>query len=234
MDARAFLRRPVIALLLVGGLIVVVALLWQRSSGSNSSCGGEQPARPGGGHWTCTFDDEFNGTALNPALWSVTTSARTGYHSGPECYVNNPRTLSVAGGVLSLSAIRLATPAPCATPYGVGATSYASGMVTTQRHFAQAYGRFEIRAAFGGGEAGGVHSALWLYPQAQTYGGNGASGEIDMAEYYGSNAPDLGFATLKYKTWFDGQSPTVGCKIDNPAAFHVYTLVWTPQLITIS
>ncbi|MGN6723650.1 MAG: glycoside hydrolase family 16 protein, partial [Marmoricola sp.] len=87
---------------------------------------------------------------------------------------------------------------------------------------------------FGGGEAGGVHSALWLYPQAQTYGGNGASGEIDMAEYYGSNAPDLGFATLKYKTWFDGQSPTVGCKIDNPAAFHVYTLVWTPQLITIS
>ena len=228
-------RTAALGLAVVVIAVVVAVLVWHRSSSqvASGACGGERPARPGGGQWICTFDDEFNGTQLNPSLWSVTTTAATGYRSGPECYVNNPRTVSVGNGVLSLSAVKLPTPLSCRTPYGMGSTSYASGMVTTQGHFAQTEGRYEIRAAFAGGEARGVHSALWLFPQSLTYG-TGASGEIDIAEYYGANAPDLAFATLKYRTWFEGQSPTVGCAVANPADFHVYTLVWTQRLITIS
>jgi beta-glucanase (GH16 family) len=214
-------------------IVAVSAIHWLRTTSTSGACGGENPARIGGGTWSCAFDDEFNGTALNPAHWSVTTSAQSGYRSGVECYVNNPRTVSVANGVLSLSAIRLANPVQCRTPYGAWLTPYVSGMVTTQGHFAQAGGRYEIRAAFQGAQGSGVHSALWLYPEALTYG-KGASGEIDLAEYYGATAPDLGFATLKYKTWFSGQSPTMGCKIQDPAAFHVYTLTWTSSLVTIA
>src|ERR1700728_2071983 len=58
-----------------------------------------------GGNWTCTFDDEFNGTSLNTSLWQPQLTAASLYTAGPDCYVNNPSTISESGGYLNLSVV---------------------------------------------------------------------------------------------------------------------------------
>ena len=54
------------------------------------------------GSWQCTFDDEFNGTSLDPSHWAPQLSATSGYTTGSAaaapCYVNTPSTISVSGG----------------------------------------------------------------------------------------------------------------------------------------
>src|SRR5438270_6707544 len=46
------------------------------------------PAKPGGGSWACSFDDEFDSTtgdasALNMSVWTPQVTATSGYTTGP-------------------------------------------------------------------------------------------------------------------------------------------------------
>jgi beta-glucanase (GH16 family) len=75
-------------------------------------------------------------------------------------------------------------PLTCKSPFGDFSTEYTSGSVSTRGKFSQTYGRYEFRAKFPDAKVTGSHSALWLYPYSQAYGGWPASGEIDVAEYY--------------------------------------------------
>lgn len=191
-------------------------------------CGGERPARPGGGTWTCTFDDEFTGSSLNRNVWTVQTTGSYGYHSGDECLVDNPANVSVSGGVLRLSALRMAKPFVCTSPHGSYTTQYTSGSVYTTA-FAQLYGRFEIRARFA--EAHGVpglQGALWLYPRygADSKHDNGPT-EIDIAEAY-SNYPNLVMPTAHAHG-----GGTQNCSVpDYGSAFHTYAAEWSPNALT--
>ena len=82
------------------------------------------------GTWTCTFDDEFNGTSFDPTKWTPMLSAASGYTTGTAsgwpCYVNNPNTISESGGYLHLSVVQEATPINCAGY----STSFEAGMVS--------------------------------------------------------------------------------------------------------
>jgi hypothetical protein len=48
-------------------------------------CGGEVVRKSTGGNWTCTFDDEFNGTSLNTKDWTAVNTATMGARGGQEC-----------------------------------------------------------------------------------------------------------------------------------------------------
>ncbi len=122
------------------------------------------------GTWTCTFDDEFNGTSLNASNWVPQLTSNSGYVNGETaCYVDNPDTVSVSGGTLDLS-VRQVAPFTCSYPGGSFTTSYEAGMFSTYGLFDQTYGAFEVSAKLPAATISGLQETMWLYPQNPTYG----------------------------------------------------------------
>jgi beta-glucanase (GH16 family) len=186
------------------------------------SCGHEDPVKATGQAWSCTFDDEFSGTALAQDLWTPTTTAQTGFRGGQECIVAGAD--RVGGGVLTITASRTA-----ARPCGSYTTSFTSGMVSTKNKFAQTYGRFEMRAKFPPGV--GFQPAFWLVPQNPRASGQYEYGEIDIAEEWG-NYPQYVDPHLHYVSTPDSRTGGAACKIStSTSAFHSYALTWTPTLM---
>jgi beta-glucanase (GH16 family) len=194
---------------------------------SSQPCGGDPLGVSG--RWTCTFDDEFDGTSLNTDKWQPQLTANSGYVTGgPDCYVDNPNTISVSGGHLNLSALRV-EPFDCAAGYR---SSYQVGMVTSSKLFSQTYGVFEARAKVPAATVPGLQETFWLYPQNLTYGRWPASGEIDFAEFFSDHAgydvPYVHYANSSS----DANATAYGCSIDQ-GTFNTYGVDWTPRSITI-
>ena len=183
--------------------------------------------------WRCTFADDFNGSALDTTKWIAQTTAASGFTSGRDCFRDSTDNVSVSDGALNLTVRQEAAPFTCAKPGGAFSTDVTAGSVSTFNRFAQAYGRFEIRAAFPAATTAGVHSAFWLWPTTITEAWPG-SGEIDVAEYY-SRYPDRVIPFLHYApTKYDANMTDNNCLVADPSAFHTYTLEWTSNAITIS
>lgn len=194
---------------------------------TSKGCQGTTPLGLSGA-WSCTFDDEFNGTSLDRSLWAPELTAQNLYVAGPDCYVDNPNTISESGGYLNLSVVRVPT-FDCVGNY---TSQYEAGMVTTRSLFTQTYGAFEVNAKLPASTAPGLQETFWLYPQNLTYGKWPASGEIDFAEFF-SQYPDLDVPYIHYSD--SGTDPNVtstNCDI-NPAQFNTYGVDWTPTTITV-
>lgn len=195
---------------------------------------GERPAKAGGGYWSCTFSDDFEGTSLDTSKWLVQETSYSGMTSGhKDCYVDGESSVVVGSGELRMTARRNLEPFTCASPYGDFETrSTASGMATRDR-FSQVYGRFAFRARFPAREPGS-HSALWLYPERHYYGAWPLSGEIDVAEWFGA-LPEKVYPSVHYA----GEQPPLSSGLDCPVAtastaFHTYVVEWTPTLMRFS
>jgi beta-glucanase (GH16 family) len=230
------------------GLLVLVCSSLQSSSAQHSkhlrlSCGGDRIAKPGGGFWTCTFDDEFTGHKLDTSQWTVQQTSNSSYYTGPTesraCYVNSPDNVSVSGGHLNLTARRESAPFTCSDPDGDYRTQFTSGMVSTKFGFHQTYGRFEFRARLPDTALNGVQETLWLWPVKQTYGEFPHSGEIDVAEFYSQFATlDIPYIHYVYDPSNTNKAMNTNivtanaCSIDY-RKFNTYTAVWEPGTITL-
>lgn len=199
------------------------------------TCGSATIYKAGGPAWRCTFADDFSGTALDRSKWTVQETATSGYHNGGDCFFDDPRNVSVASGALTLTTRREAASFICKDPAGEYASSFTSGMVSTWGRFAQAYGRFEIRAKFPAAKVAGVQGALWLWPvDSSKYGSWPASGEIDIAEAY-SQYPDRVIPYVHYLSERNDTTVTNNfCMVSDPSAFHTYAVEWTPTRIKIT
>jgi beta-glucanase (GH16 family) len=203
--------------------------------------GSAPPIAPPSGTWTCTLDDEFNGSSFDTTKWQPQLTATSGYTTGtpPDqvCYVNKPGTISEAGGYLNLSVVRLALPETCHGLNGVNSVAmYEGGMVTSYKIFSQQYGYFQARAEMPASTTQGLQETLWLYPENQTlYGPWPDSGEIDYAEFY-SNFPNNDIPAIHYPgSGNDPNAQSDNCVIagQSPAGqFHTYALMWTPTTMT--
>jgi beta-glucanase (GH16 family) len=203
------------------------------SSAPVPKCGGQWLVKPSGGVWRCSFDDEFNGSALDTTKWVPQQTALSGFHSGPECFVNSPSNISESGGTLNLTVRATAAPFSCG---GLYTTQYTSGSVSSYGLFAQAYGRFEVRAKLPAATVRGLQESFWLWPQNATrYGTTWPdSGEIDIAEAY-SGYPGYAIPYVHYVAAApDPHVTSYSCRITDPTAFHTYTAVWTTSTIAIS
>ena len=189
---------------------------------------GVRPQKADGSWWECTFVDEFAGDAVDPTKWVAQETSISGMTNGTACYVDSPSTLSVTGGALRLSAVKLAESFKCESPFGSFATNRAAAAVTTKGRFSQAYGRFEVRARMAETRAPGAHSAFWLFPDARKYGAWPLSGEIDVAEWY-SALPRRVFPSVHYvdgdRNVHTGQDGVVA----DASAYHTYAVEWTPK-----
>ena len=107
------------------------------SGGNGSDCGGQPTVSVDGQQWSCSFDDEFDGRALDPSKWIVQQTAHSAYHSGIECDEDTPNNVSVSGGTLHLTVEQVPSSflCPAVPPYP---TQYTSGMVSTYQRFNQA------------------------------------------------------------------------------------------------
>lgn len=191
---------------------------------------------PGGNAvWRCVLTDEFDGSKLNLTRWSVVTTAATGFSSGIPpayaCYVYDPSTVSVGGGYLQLSVVKLDHEIQCGGP-AAQATKYLGGAVSSKYRLAQTHGRYEIRARFPTDKEPGLQSSLVLTPDHPEYGER--SGEMDIAEFF-SKWPERVIPYVRYD--HDEDDPSVtndDCAVKDPSQFHRYALEWTPSRITIS
>jgi beta-glucanase (GH16 family) len=118
---------------------------------------------------------------------------------------------------------------PADPPYE---TQYTSGMVSTEQHFAQTDGPFEVRAKISGATTSGLQSSFWLYPAQPTYGAWPASGEIDIAELF-SEYPTLGIPFVHYdNSSSDPEATNDHRAIGDPSHFHTYAAQWTRRSLT--
>lgn len=212
---------------------------------TSSGCGSEAlPPKPGGGSWTCSFDDEFDAStgdasSLNRTWWTPQVSATSGFITGYPywaCYLDSPNNVSVSNGALHLTVRKEATPVNC----GGYTTDYTSGMVSTWQQFTQTYGRFEVRAKLPPVTAAGLQETLWLWPaNANFYGAWPASGEVDFSEFY-SQYSNLDVPVIHYdydaSTTNTATSTNVStnyCQI-NLSQYNNYAVVWQPGSFQIT
>ena len=218
-----------------------------RHPASTPICSGEvPPSKPGGGSWTCTFDDEFDAStgdanALDTSWWVPQVTATSGYATGPlgseACYENSPNNISVSGGALHLTVRQEPAPFLC----GALLTQYTAGMVSTYGIFNQTYGRFEVRAELPPTTASGLQETLWLWPVNDTlYGSWPTSGEVDFSEFYSQYSNlDIPYIHYDYSestvnaTTHTNTVTAYNCQI-TPGQYNDYAVVWTPGSFTIT
>ena len=104
-------------------------------------------------NWQLVWSDEFNGTTLNPTIWTPTV-AGTGFGNKElEYYSNRPQNLAVQNGNLVMTALL--------ENYKVGTASwnYTSAKVSTQNLKSITYGKIECRLKLPTGA--GTWPAFW-------------------------------------------------------------------------
>jgi hypothetical protein len=203
---------------------------------------GARPLKGDGTPWSCVFHDDFDGTELDTTKWVPQTVFATGTADAYACYRDDPSNVRVHDGHLSLTLVRLDTPAPCGEA-GLGPTTLQSGMVTTYHLHSWRYGRFEARIRNTATTAAGLHEAFWMWPDDRySMIDWPTSGEIDISETY-SVHPNLSVPFLHYGAELvdkanggTGSLPGVNTAYDctaNRGDWNTYTLEWTPTTLTI-
>lgn len=167
-----------------------------------------------GGPARLTFEDEFNGSALDRAKWSTNyTNVMVNLPGELQAYV--PNAFEVGQGRLGILANR----------QKLGKFEFTSGAMTTFGAFDQTYGYFEIRARVPSGK--GLWPALWMLPVDKSW-----PPEIDIMEFLGR---DIRNVWMTYH-WNDasGKKQKDGsgaASADWTKDFHVYGLQWRPGLL---
>jgi beta-glucanase (GH16 family) len=168
-----------------------------------------------GGVWKVGLADEFNGSALNPAVWSTGWfgSGITQPVNSAELQCYDPAQVVVGGGVLALSAV--ARQETC----GGKTRAYASGMVSSNAKYEFRYGFAESRIWLPGS------TQLTDWPAFWADGHNWpVDGEIDVMEGLGGSAC--------WHFHYPGGGPG-GCAPGNFAGgWHTYGADWEPGAIT--
>jgi len=191
--------------------------------------------------WSLSFEDSFD----TLSLWDESDSDSTGlwrtrYIWGRGTIINNEQQFyldpsehdyspfQIDDSVLSITA----TPTPRALRGVVEGQPYVSGVLTTEKSFAQQYGRFEVSAKVPSGQ--GLWSAFWLLPSFKQWPeGIAVLPEIDVMEH-------LGHQLNTYHTTLhtNQTGPLTSHPYDHTVKqrltdnFHLYSVVWTPQSVS--
>jgi len=175
------------------------------------------------GAWRLVWNDEFNGSAVDPTRWTYDTGTGPPYpgwgNNELEYYTSRPENVQVAGGLLHIVARK----------ENYSGSSYTSARLKTQGRLSKIYGRFEFRARLPQGQ--GFWPAFWLMPRDSVYGGWAASGEIDAMENRGHD-PAMVFGTLHFGGEWPDNAQSFGPAFtfptgDSATNFHTYALEWT-------
>lgn len=186
-----------------------------------------------------TFDDEFNTRSISQTgngttwadirpQWRYDANSDIGFgHSSFVDPSSGYDPFKVSNGVLTITAV------PDRTASGIPG-SWESGLITTQGHFSQTYGYFEMRADFS--NLAGAWGAFWLLPDHVIADPNKAGHwqELDVVENYGSFEKGIysGIHTTDAAPNLNWQQNLqVYSELANPSGFHTYGLDWNADTI---
>jgi beta-glucanase (GH16 family) len=165
------------------------------------------------GNWNITWSDEFEGSSINPAVWTFDLGNGSGGwgNSEREYYTSRPQNAVVSGGLLHI----------IARQESFGGSSYTSARLKTQGLFSKTRGRFEFRAKLPQGA--GFWPALWLLGTNIISVGWPACGEINVVENKGSNPGTI------QGSLHSGSDETQTYNLPGRSVtnFHSYLLEWT-------
>jgi beta-glucanase (GH16 family) len=178
------------------------------------------------GNWHLIFDDEFNGSSLNPQYWSTgwfgsgITGGITGA-SEPECY--DPSHVVEANGELDLNFTQ-------ETESCDGDSHpYTSAMVTTNGKFSFTYGLIEFRVWLPTTSNGQVADWPDIWTDGQSWP---ADGEIDVAEGLGGNICGH-YHGPSYNGAGTGEGGITGCPQGTyTGGWHTFAADWEPGIVT--
>lgn len=187
--------------------------LWLTLAGCVYSADGLE--RPG---WRLTFQDEFDGPALDKQKWSPQDP--WGYERNNELQAYVPDAFELRDGILRIVAQRREA------SYAGKPRHFTSGMMSTYRKFAQQFGRFEIRCRVPRGK--GLWPAFWLLPEPL-----GWPPEIDVLETLGHDTRTIHLT----HHWNDAQGmhqsdgKSWQGEPDFASDFHVIAVEWSLESI---
>lgn len=175
------------------------------------------------------WDDEFDGTSLDPRKWQYDTSKnKQGWFNGERQYYSAGQNVRVANGLLTIEARREKLDSSRFPDWGgqeyTSARIYSKGSGWT-------YGFYEVRAKLPC--ARGTWPAIWMLPAHMTKWPD--DGEIDIMEQVGAE-PNLIYSTLHTKLFnhvLKTQRSAQKLLPTSCSGFHVYQLDWRPDSITI-
>ncbi|TPG16534.1 glycoside hydrolase family 16 protein [Sphingomonas koreensis] len=233
----------------LAGLITLAIAATLSALGSQPS---DKPVEgpPTGLKLVSSFDEEFDGGAIDSRRWSFALNdpqsgeagitKRTLWGNGELQVYSDPGFLQlgidpfhVGGGTLTVSARPLDAGQREAMLAAIGRepprirnsalknVGYSSGLISSRASFAQQYGYFEMRARWSAGK--GLWPAFWLLPAD-----GGWPPEIDIVEAHGDK-PRTAFQSVH-----SSQAPSVTRKVPIAGTgqeFHTYGALWTPQAI---
>ena len=206
-------------------------------------------AAPPGDDWQLVWSDEFNGPAIDSTKWSFDVDCWGGGNNERQCYTDHQDNARIADGALVITALRETVTGPAlpasqranpAKPGELVKRDYTSARLSTRGKAAWRYGRIEVRAKLPQGQ--GTWPAIWMLPEANSYGPWAASGEIDILEAVNLGVPckdcptgkeDTILGTLHFGKPWPGNTHK-GDEIHQPAVlegFHTYAIAWEPDRI---
>jgi hypothetical protein len=158
------------------------------------------------------WQDDFNGTALDPQKWEVRGV-------GPRALgFVSPEAVAVEDGFLKLSALRKNG-------------RILLGAVGTQGRFQTRYGYFECRAQLQ--RSPGIWAAFWIQSPDIAKGEDPAvyGAEIDIMEFFRKLGTDIVSHNVHW-AYGPNQKTTRGMQSHRPGVsegFHTFALEWTPE-----
>lgn len=174
----------------------------------------ESNERPG---WKLTFEDNFDGKALNLSKWTPADPWGRERNQELQAYVKDA--FELRDGVLHIKAEKREA------SYDNKQRGYTSGMMSTHDKFAQKYGRFEIRCRIPDGK--GLWPAFWLLPEPLNW-----PPEIDVLEILG-HQPNKVYMTHHFRD-AKGDHHSHGGSWRGPdfsAGFHEFAIEWSPKAL---
>jgi beta-glucanase (GH16 family) len=176
--------------------------------------------------WTISFQDEFNGSRLDPRKWEAPTLDRQGAQSRWQ-----PDMVAVENGSLRLKVRRLETGEPRYICGGIRSRACQDDRGTM---FEQRYGYFEVRAQLFAEPNTDAWFAFWMIAGDMS-GSNDDSRlgtEIDIMETFEareggvSSAIHWGGYNDRLNSHAFGKTPIPGL---DKRGWHTYGLLWTPE-----
>lgn len=171
------------------------------------------------------WSDEFDYTGLpDSTKWSYDVGGHGWGNNEKQYYTEKQlENAEVKNGFLHINAIKKS----------FEGSEYTSARLVSKNKGDWKYGRFEIRAKMPKGR--GVWPAIWMLPTDWKYGDWPVSGEIDIMEFVGY-VPDSIYGTVHTGAYNHSIGTQKGKSVyrnDLSDAFHVYTLEWDENNISI-
>jgi beta-glucanase (GH16 family) len=175
--------------------------------------------------YTLVWNDEFSSVGLNAANWTFESGNNNGWGNNElEYYTDRTQNVFASNGNLIIEAR--------AEQYN--GFNYTSTRMITKNKKVFKFGRMDIRAKMPKGK--GIWPALWMLGNNIDQVSWPACGEIDILELLG-HEPNKIYATMHWGPTFAAHGSKGSSYVLSSGSFdqqfHVYSLVWTQDLIKV-